>query len=88
MSMDWGLITVILAVAFLVGHLALDFRSLALRLQWPHNNTSGYSPVLASTACERCHARKRGRKELRHEAVWTLAAVTALTGHIILDFVI
>lgn len=80
--MDWGLTTVILAAAFLVGHLAMDFRSLARNLgraQGHYNHDSEW--------CDQRHAMTRGSRELRHEAVWAAAAIAVLTGHIILDFV-
>lgn len=84
--MDWGLTTVILAVAFLAGHLALDFRTLAFKLRRPHTKAEDFDGP-APMECERCHARERGERELRHEAIWTVAAIAVLTSHIILDFV-
>ena len=82
--MDWGLITVVAAVAFLVGHLALDFRSLTRNLTTGNGGVHGPKN---SAYCEHCHARARGGSELRHEAAWTVAAIVVLTGHMILDFV-
>lgn len=78
--MDWGLALVIAAVVFLVGHMLLDLRTLAKNLRGLRH--SGISAV-----CETCHAQTRGKRELRHEALWTAAAVVVLTIHIVLDFV-
>lgn len=80
--MDWGLVLVIAAVVFLVGHLALDMRTLARNMRVIRHDMN-VGPI----ECERCRARIRGEQELRHEAVWTAAAVIVLTIHITLDFV-
>lgn len=84
--MDWNLTLVVLAIMFLVGHMAFDMRSLARNLR--RIDHADLNPACLPIECERCHARVRGEQELRHEAVWTAAAVVALAGHIILDFVV
>lgn len=81
--MDWGLALVIVAVVFLVGHMALDMRALARNLRRIDHDPNVASPI----ECERCRARFRGEQELRHEATWTAAAVVVLAIHITLDFV-
>ena len=86
--MDWGLILVITAVAFLVGHLALDLRTLGRNLErLSHDGDAHRGTGAGSTKCERCHTLIRSRSELRHESIWTAAAVIVLAIHITLDFV-
>lgn len=84
--MDLGLILVIAAVVFLVGHLLLDLRTLAKNLRGLRHSEYAHDrqDVLE---CELCHTKLRGPRELRHEALWTAAAVVVLSVHIVLDFV-
>jgi len=82
--MDWGLVLFILAVVFLVGHLALDgYRMFRNVRHLRHAKAES----LDSRRCARCLAIEDGLADLRHEVIWTVAAVIALTGHITLDFV-
>lgn len=48
--MDWGLISVGLAVVLLLGHLFFDFRSLALKLRGPHSSGSYDTGYIANGA--------------------------------------
>lgn len=82
--MDWGLITVVLAIAFLGAHLALDGLRLVKNVRRLRHTKY---ESLDSWRCERCRAIEGGLADLKHEAAWTVAAVIVLTGHIILDFV-
>ncbi len=85
--MDWGLILVALAIVFLVGHLALDFRVLLRNMQILQHDDAAHTVTLRAGECDRCHTLGRGEQELRHEAIWTVAAVVVLAIHITLDFV-
>ncbi len=82
--MDWGQALVILAVVFLIGHLALDgyrmFRNVR-RLRHVKYES------LDSWRCSRCLAIADGLDDMRHEALWTAAAVVVLAVHIVLDFI-
>ncbi len=82
--MDWGLILVVLAIVFLVGHLMFD--GLRLRQQLLRLRHVKYE-TLDTDSCERCRAIKDGLSDIRHEAIWTAAAIVVLAGHITLDFV-
>lgn len=81
--MDWGLFFVVLAVVFLVGHVALD----AYRM-WRHVRRLRHvkSEALDGWMCDRCLTREENLADLRHEAGWTAAALIVLTIHIVLDF--
>lgn len=82
--MTWGLALFVLAVVFLIGHLLIDgyrmFRNVR-RLRHVKYKS------LDTERCERCYAIALGLADMRHEVIWTVAAVVALSGHITLDFV-
>ena len=81
--MDWGLFFVVLAVVFLVGHVALD----AYRM-WRHVRRLHHvrSESLDGWKCDRCLTREESLADLRHGTAWTAAALIVLTIHIVLDF--
>jgi hypothetical protein len=80
--MDWGLILVVLAVVFLVGHLALDGYRLLRNLRfYRHTKYEALDP------CGRCLYIEERLADMRHEGIWTAAAVIVLAAHITLDFV-
>jgi hypothetical protein len=82
--MDWGLALVVLAVMFLVGHLALDgYRLLRHVRRLRHVKYES----LDRERCARCITIADGLADMRHESIWTAAAVVVLSVHITLDFV-
>lgn len=87
--MDWGLLFVIVAGAFLVAHLAFDLRGVYHLLRTPHD-------AVIPRRCARCSdttmngqvagiglRREHGRRDI----LWTTAPIIALVGHVIMDFV-
>ena len=82
--MDWGLILVVLAVVFLVGHLALDGYRMLRNLRFLRHVKA---ESLDSWRCARCLAIEDGLASMRHEVIWTAAAIVVLAIHIMLDFV-
>ena len=78
--MDWSLISIIVFFALLLGHILFDLRSLVRNLRQLKHDTDSYAP------CDICHAHVRGKRELRHEALWAAAAIVVLIGHTITDF--
>lgn len=81
--MDWGLILVVLAVVFLVGHLALDgYRTLRNLRFLRHVKAES----LDGWQCSRCNYIQDRLDDMRHEGLWTAAAVVVLAVHIVLDF--
>ncbi len=82
--MDWGLILVVLAIVFLVGHLALDGYRTFWNLRFLRHVTAAN---LNGEECVRCRYIEDRMGNMRHEAFWTAAAIVVLAGHITLDFV-
>lgn len=81
--MDWGVLLFVLALVFLVGHLVFDgYRMFLYVRRLRHVKYEN----LDIQNCDRCSAIKEGLRNMRHEAIWTAAAVFALGGHIALDF--
>jgi hypothetical protein len=75
---------VVLAIVVLVVHMALDgYRMLRnLRFLRHIKYERGWTAL-----CPRCIYIEEKLGAMRHEAIWTAAAVVALAGHITLDFV-
>ncbi len=82
--MDWGLLLVVLAVVFLVGHLALDsYRTLRNLRFLRHVKAES----LDGWQCSRCLYIADRLADMRHEGIWTALALVVLVIHITLDFV-
>lgn len=82
--MDWGLILVVLAIVFLVGHLALDGYRMLRNLRFLRHVKY---ESLDNHQCSRCLFISDRLADMRHEVIWTAAAVIVLIGHLILDVV-
>lgn len=82
--MDWGLTLVILAVVFLVGHLALDGYRMLRHLRFLRHVKY---EALDGQRCARCNYIADRLGDMRHEAIWAAAAIVVLAGHITLDFI-
>ncbi len=82
--MDWGIL-VYVAIGFLVVHILLDVRAL-IHSAWLWMNIK-HEHDGALWKCARCGHREWRVDELKHTTLWTLAAVIALAGHLIFDFV-
>jgi hypothetical protein len=82
--MDGGLVLVVLAVVFLVGHLALDSYRMLRNLRFLRHVKS---EALDGWQCARCIYIQTRLADMRHESIWTAAAVVVLAVHITLDFV-
>lgn len=82
--MDWGLITAILVIVVWMAHVAFDgyrmWRSLRFLRHVKYE-------ALDNWQCERCKYIQDRLDGMRHEAIWTAAAIIALIVHVTLDFV-
>lgn len=83
-AMDWGLVLVVLAVVFLVGHLVLDGYRMLRNLRFLRHVKF---ESVDNWQCSRCLFISDRLADMRHELIWTVAAVVVLAAHITLDFV-
>ncbi len=82
--MDWGLISIIAAVTFLVAHVMIDgYRMFRNVRRLRHVNAES----LDWQRCPRCLAIKEGLAGMRHEGILVATATVILAVHIVSDFV-